>query len=181
MAWYLLVWIHRGNINIFHQYQSGSKQESELCAQRRLQPAWRSHSLIRFCTLRSMKSYDLFICTAKTNQNGWKAWTSLDLNAVRSEYSLWAQWGSKEQGRHWSDPFCCLFHALTLTKMSNQLWRKVCLVTGLFVIHINTLFRQSMGESFQDYSWIQNFHRKSSSKCWIKEFILASLIYFQSV
>ena len=37
----------------------------------------------------------------------------------------------------------------------------------------------NMGESFQDYSWIQDFKaRKSASKCWIKEIIIASLIRF---
>ena len=42
-----------------------------------------------------------------------------------------------------------------------------------------------MDESFQDYSWIQDFvatfHKKSASKCWIEEIIIAYLIYFLSV
>ena len=42
-----------------------------------------------------------------------------------------------------------------------------------------------MGERCQDYSWIQDFEadfpQKVSLKCWIREFIIASLIYFQSV
>ena len=40
-----------------------------------------------------------------------------------------------------------------------------------------------MGESFQGYSWIQDFEadfpQKSALKYWIKQIIMASLIYFQ--
>ena len=43
----------------------------------------------------------------------------------------------------------------------------------------------SMGESFQDYSWIQDFEadfpQKVSLKSWIREIIIGSLIYIQSV
>ena len=41
-----------------------------------------------------------------------------------------------------------------------------------------------MGESFQEYSWIQNFeafYRKSVLKFWIRQFITASLIHFQFI
>ena len=38
-----------------------------------------------------------------------------------------------------------------------------------------------MGESFHDYSWIQDFEADFPQKVWIKETIIASLIYFQSV
>ena len=43
-----------------------------------------------------------------------------------------------------------------------------------------------MGESFQDYSWIQDFeadfpYRKSASKSWIKQILIASLAYFQFI
>ena len=49
-----------------------------------------------------------------------------------------------------------------------------------------TQHAKSMGESFQDYSWIQDFEDdfpqkvicgKSSSKCWIKEIVLASDLF----
>ena len=38
-----------------------------------------------------------------------------------------------------------------------------------------------MDESFQDYSWIKDSEadRKSASKSWIKQILIASLIYFQ--
>ena len=32
-----------------------------------------------------------------------------------------------------------------------------------------------MGESFQDYSWIQD------SKCWIRQIKIASLVYFEFI
>ena len=43
-----------------------------------------------------------------------------------------------------------------------------------------------MGGSFQDYSWIQGFeadfpYRKSASKSWIREIMIASLINFQII
>ena len=42
-----------------------------------------------------------------------------------------------------------------------------------------------IGESFQDYSWIQdfeaNFPRKSASKCWIGPILIASLFSFQLI
>ena len=52
--------------------------------------------------------------------------------------------------------------------------------------HLNSLLSLPYIKSFQDYSWIQDFeddfpqkvHRKSSSKSWIKEIILASMICF---
>ena len=55
---------------------------------------------------------------------------------------------------------------------------------GLFTLPVFELI-SSMGESFQDYSWIQDFEddfpQKVILKCWIKEIILASLICFQSI
>ena len=57
----------------------------------------------------------------------------------------------------------------------------------LFVI-ISQIYTKSdnhMGESFQDYSWIQDFEadfpKKVSLKCRIREIVIAFLIYFQSV
>ena len=40
---------------------------------------------------------------------------------------------------------------------------------------------RSMGESFQDYSWIQDFYGKSASKCCIRQILIAPLVYFQFI
>ena len=46
---------------------------------------------------------------------------------------------------------------------------------------LNSVTVEAMDKSFQDYSGIQDFHRKSASKCWIREIKIGFPIYIQCV
>ena len=52
---------------------------------------------------------------------------------------------------------------------------------GFYQLRKGHVSHVHLGESFQDFSWIQDFKAESAAKCWIRQIIIVSQIYFHCI